>query len=476
LILPRHLSYARSVDTGEELLFRLSIDMFCIAENGFFTKLNPAWTHHLGWSVEELCAKPFIEFVHPEDRERTLNAYRWASEGQEIRYFENRYLTKDGRYRWLQWNSHPFAGGDAAVARDVTDQKEHDFLLQQSQRQLQFLHFLVENTHDPVYVLSPRENYRMVYVNSAACSHFGLSREDLLSMTVPEFDPLYARPELDRFWDDLKKVRTKIFETQHRVHGERIAPVEVTASYFEFQGDEYITGTIRDISTRKHIEQNLERFAYAVSHDLQEPLRTIVSFLQLLQRKTAGTPELSEYIDFATEAAARMRQLIAALLDYSRVGTEKVHRTPIQLNDVVDLAHRNLLKTVADSNTTITRDDLPEALCDGVLIGQVFQNLFENAIKYKGNSPPRIHVSGQTLPTGWLISVKDNGIGIPPSEQHRIFEVFQRLHARHEYSGAGVGLATCKRVVNLHGGKIWVSSVPEEGSTFHFTIGKQPGR
>lgn len=460
----------------EDLLFQFSADLFCIARNGYFTEVNPAWTRSLGWSRSEMLERPFIDFVHPEDRERTVNVYRWCQEGQEVRHFENRYRTKEGDYRWLQWNTRPIKGGDTGVARDVTEQKEHEFLLQQSRRQLQFLHFLVENTYDPVYVISPRENFRMKYVNEAACQHYGMSREALLQLTIPEWDPLYDLEKCQLLWEELKTVKRRVFESQHKVREGRVTTVEITASYLEFNGEEYIAGTIRDISRRKHAEQNLERFAYAVSHDLQEPLRTIASFLQLLQRKTANSPELAEYIAFATEGAARMRSLIQALLDYSRVGTESTKIVPTHLDRIIDNVTKNLHRRIIESETAITKEGLSEVMCDPVLIEQLFQNLIDNAMKYRSASPPRIHISLETFPTNWHVKIKDNGIGIAASEQNRIFEVFQRLHSRHEYSGAGVGLATCKRVVDLHGGKIWVTSIPGEGSTFHFTLSRLPVR
>ncbi len=216
----------------------------------------------------------------------------------------------------------------------------------------------------------------------------------------------------------------------------------------------------------------LEQFAYVASHDLQEPLRMVSSYTQLLARryKEKLDSDAHEYISFAVEGVKRMQSLIRDLLQYSRVGTRGKPLTAIECEPVFDYALKNLQEAINESSARITHDPLPKVMADETQLCRLFQNLFDNAIEYRSNKPPEIHLGCKRNGTEWLFSARDNGIGIDPQYWERIFVIFQRLHARDEYQGNGIGLAVCKKIVERHGGRIWVESEPGKGSTFFFTL------
>ena len=217
---------------------------------------------------------------------------------------------------------------------------------------------------------------------------------------------------------------------------------------------------------------DLEQFAYVASHDLQEPLRMVASFTQLLARRYQGQldGDADEFIGFAVDGANRMQQLINDLLFYSRLGTRGKPPAPTDLSEVLSNAEANLHEAIKESKAEVTHSPLPIVDGDQVQLTQLLQNLLANAIKFRGQEPLRIQVSAAAQDGDWLVSVQDNGIGIAKEHQERIFAIFQRLHARDEYPGTGIGLAICKKIVERHGGHIWVDSVPGQETTFYFNL------
>lgn len=221
--------------------------------------------------------------------------------------------------------------------------------------------------------------------------------------------------------------------------------------------------------------RELEQFAYVASHDLQEPLRVITGYLQLIERRYRGNLDSDgeQFITYVVEAVFRMQQLIADLLEYSRVGTRGRPFQPIEMTRVFDDAVGALRKLIEENDAVVTRGPLPVVTGDPGQLVQLLQNLIANALKFRRAPRPEIHISAQVDDSQAEFSVQDNGIGMEPQYWDQIFVIFQRLHTRQKYGGTGIGLAICKRIVERHGGRIWVDSVPDEGSTFHFTLLRQ---
>ncbi|OGP92952.1 MAG: hypothetical protein A2156_10390 [Deltaproteobacteria bacterium RBG_16_48_10] len=218
--------------------------------------------------------------------------------------------------------------------------------------------------------------------------------------------------------------------------------------------------------------KDLEQFAYVSSHDLQEPLRMVTSYLQLLvkRHKSRLDADAQEFINFAIDGANRMHRLINDLLTYSRVGTRGKELEPTDSEKVLEYSLNNLQVAIEEKGAVITHDPLPTVMADDVQLGQLFQNLIGNAIKFQGEEPPHVHITANPNGGDWIFSIRDNGIGIPKEYSDRIFVIFQRLHNRDKYPGTGIGLAVCKKIVERHGGNIWLESEVGKGTTFYFTI------
>ena len=387
---------------------------------------------------------------------------------------------------------------------------------------------IIKSMIDTLIVVSPEGN--ILTVNAATCAMLGYEEKELVSQLV---DMILAEEEEEEEevllfkgsgLDDLIKkgfVRN-VEKTYLSKDGGKI-PVLFSGSVMR-DDDGVIQGIVcvaLDITERKRAEEalarhaqelarsnaELEQFAYVASHDLQEPLRMVTSYMQLLERryKDRLDSDADEFIAYAVDGANRMQTLINDLLAYSRVGTRGKPFEPTDCADVLDRVLINLQITIEESGAVVTRDpllyfsrdrhaknkSLPTVMADDSQMVQLFQNLIGNAIKFRGEEPPRVHISveqkgnepreinreinknGERSPISrgeWVFSVRDNGIGFDPQYADRIFLVFQRLHGRGEYPGTGIGLAICKKIVERHGGRIWVESEHGKGSTFYFTI------
>jgi signal transduction histidine kinase len=223
--------------------------------------------------------------------------------------------------------------------------------------------------------------------------------------------------------------------------------------------------------------KELEQFAYVASHDLQEPLRMVSSYTELLEKRYRDRldSDAREFINFAVDGARRMQRLINDLLEFSRVSTRGKPSELVDANDVLGTVRANLGAAIEDAGALVTHEELPTVMMDPTQLGQLLQNLIGNAIKFRAAQPPRVHITAREQTDEWVFAVRDNGIGIEPEYFGRIFVIFQRLHGRTEYPGTGIGLAVCKRIVERHGGRIWVESEPGNGAVFFFTIPKSNG-
>jgi PAS domain S-box-containing protein len=331
-------------------------------------------------------------------------------------------------------------------------------------------------------ITSPQREW--LRVNPRLCEMLGYTQDELLAipwdqLTHPadldanlrEFQRVLAG-EIDRYNMDKRFIR-KDGQIVH-VH------MGVACARKPDGRVDYFVTSLQDITERVHMHQELirsneelQRFAYVASHDLQEPLRMITSYLQLLERRYKGRldQDADEFIAYAVDGAARMRRLIQDLLEYSRVGTRGAPFQPTACEAVLDTVCATLRLTIEEHEAVITHDDsLPVVLADPAQLEQLFQNLIANALKFRGEQPPAIHVGAALHNHEWVFSVHDNGIGIEPDYFERIFVIFQRLHGKKTYPGTGIGLALCKKIVERHGGRIWVESQPGQGSTFYFTL------
>ncbi len=231
----------------------------------------------------------------------------------------------------------------------------------------------------------------------------------------------------------------------------------------------------KTIALLQNSNKELEQFAYIASHDLQEPIRMVMSFTQLLQKRYADKldDDANEYIYYAVDGAKRMKELIDKLLEYSRVSTEKRKWKEIPVKTVIKNILEDYEVTLAETNIKITSGDMPVIVSDESLLSRVFSNLISNAVKYRADKDPEINLAAAENETEWIFSVADNGIGIEKDYYEKIFLMFQRLHGKTKYPGMGMGLAICKRIVDTLGGRIWLESESDKGTTFYFTIPKK---
>jgi PAS domain S-box-containing protein len=326
---------------------------------------------------------------------------------------------------------------------------------------------------------------------------FGYPREELLGRTIEVLVPPQLRERHVAHRQGYQaQPRTRPMGAGLELFGRRKDgsefPVEISLSPMDSDGEHLIIGIVRDITARKQAEEQLratasdlarsnaelEQFAYVASHDLQEPLRMVASYTQLLARRYQGRldQDADEFIGFAVDGARRMQDLINDLLAYSRVGTRPLEVARVDMNELVDQVIGDLASAIQDSGAAVTRDDLPSLCADPTQLRQLFQNLLANALKFhRPEEAPSVHVSARREGHEVVFRVRDNGIGIEAAYLERIFILFQRLHTRAEYPGTGIGLAICKRIVERHGGKLGVESEPGRGSSFWFHLPLQPG-
>ena len=349
-------------------------------------------------------------------------------------------------------------------------------------------------------VIVADEKGAIQFLNNAARSICGWVDDSAIGQALPCVFRIINEKTRDTVEDPVKKVirlGTAVGLANHTLlinkNGEEI-PIDDSAAPIQDAGGRLLGVVLvfRDISERRRVEKeieagraelsrsnqallrsntDLERFAFAVSHDLQEPLRTIASFTQLLAREPSPA-RAAEYVDFIVRGVTRMNHLIRDLLEYSRITDGSIAAVqPVNLQEVLGEVLGNLQAQISETGAFVRADDLPVVAAHRSSMVQVLQNLVGNGIKYAGHQRPEVRITSEQCNSGdWVVHVRDNGIGFEMQYADQIFEVFKRLHGESEYGGTGIGLAICKRIIELHGGSIWVESVPGRGSTFSFLL------
>jgi PAS domain S-box-containing protein len=361
--------------------------------------------------------------------------------------------------------------------------------------------YLVKYANDTIFLLDVDGN--IVETNERAEDIYEYSYKEIRELNIRDVVAPEQRAMLEIRLEKEITEKGIVYESVHKRKDGTIFPVEVSARVIYVEGKKYFQGIIRDISERKQAEEKikslnqelhqhiselnivnkeleqsnkeLEQYAYVISHDLQEPLRMVSSFTQLLEKRYSNKLDQSadDYIKFAVDGAYRMQIMINDLLEYSRISTREINFKLVNLEEILGQIHRNLLISIQETGAIITHDELPIIYADATQMAQLFQNLISNAIKFRGVKSPHISISARLGDDKWFFSVRDNGIGITPEYYNRIFGIFQRLHTKDEYPGSGIGLAICKKIIEQHNGRIWVESQPGKGTTFYFTIPKR---
>jgi len=472
--------------------------------------MNPMAETLTGWTQEQALGKPFeniVRIMSHHDRQLINNPVRAVlRDALPIDVLTPSVLiSQDGNQVPIGYNAAPIKDqygsmvGAVMVFRDISARQKAEqernqltLLLAAQQKRLENILANIPGIVWESSILPNNEPPRVEFINSYAERMLGYPREDWL--TIPNFGESIIYPE---DLETSQKEARAIFEQgmlsaaiQFRCVAKdgRLVPVETHYTILTDDSGKItgMCGLMTDITQRKADEdalkqstldlkrsnEQLEQFAYVASHDLQEPLRMITSYLQLLERryKNQLDQDASDFIAYAVDGATRMKALIIDLLAYSRVKTGEQNFAPFDSEKALEQAISNLQMQIKETSAEITYDTLPNIVGNEGQFVQLFQNLLSNSLKFHGKDSPKINISAEQSNHIWKFSIQDNGIGIEPQYVDRIFIIFQRLHTKDRYPGTGIGLAICKKVVEHHGGRIWAESTPGAGTTFWFTI------
>lgn len=481
--------------------FRLVVEaapnaVILVSQAGIISLVNTRTEALFGYTREALLGQP-IEMLVPSQFSAHHNQHREAffaepmarpmGMGRDL--FG---LRKDGSQVPVEIGLNPITTSEGsfvlASVIDITERKQAEQELKQTTAELLFLNDLVTQTTQPMSVADLQGQF--VRFNRAFEQLTGYSAAELYHLTYQQLTPTrWHDMEVELIAQLMATGQAVRFEKEYRRKDGVLIPVELVVELYRDAGGhpQYLYGFVTDITERKRAENELrqtatelarsnaelEQFAYIASHDLQEPLRAVAGTVQLLQQRYAGQLDsrADEFIEHAVDGASRMQTLINDLLNFSRVGTRSRSFQPTNCDTILKQVLANLAVAIAESGAVVTADTLPTVMADATQLSQLLQNLISNAIKFRRNGcAPAIHIGVVQQVEAYLFSLSDNGIGMESQYFERIFGVFQRLHTRRDYPGTGIGLAICKKIVERHGGSIWVESEPGQGSTFYFTL------
>ena len=505
--------------------------IFSLDKNWRFIYVNEHCAKDIGYKSSELIGKNIWKTVNKLAGTELEKEFRRAMDEREIRQFEwNAIYTESYR----EFSIYPSAEGITVYGKNITQRKKAEDEIKFEKNRLETI---LETSPSAVMLVEASDN-KISYLNKRAREIYGMNIAglDLTSATSKvkskkidgTFYPMGEGPsgralkgEIVRneemileqpdgnvvpiisssapisnldgevtaavvIFEDITERKQEENYKQRLLETEQQLTEELSATNEELQAtsEELQTSNEELILTKNNLTElvgklktsnkELEQFAHVASHDLQEPLRMVASFTQLLERRYKGRldEDADDYIGFIVEGAQRMKSLIDDLLTFSRLNTEPCNYEPVLIEVALDDVLFNLRSSIEENKAIITYDPLPTVMGDLPQIRQLFQNLISNAIKFHGDEPPKIHISVKEFEKEWLFSVSDNGIGINLNHQEQIFNIFKRLHTRKDYEGTGIGLAICKSILERHGGKIWVVSEENKGSTFYFTLYK----
>jgi PAS domain S-box-containing protein len=473
---------AAIVESSEDAI--LSIDL-----KGNVISWNAGAEKIYGYSAEEMKGRS-VKSLLPPDRPDEFSVFiKKIKQGLAVDHFETSRVRKNGRIINVSVSISPVRNasgeivGASSIARDITESKRVEKTLREN---AQTMAAVTSSAQDAILMMDPAGN--ICFWNQAATRIFGYQAGEALGKNLHRFlapqrylgAHLQALPHFQISGEG--PVIGKTLELRALRKDRQEIDIELSISSVELDGQWHAVGILRDITQRKNMEAELsrsnaelEQFAYVASHDLQEPLRMVTSYVQLLARRYQNKldKDADDFIRFAVDGTERMRGMINDLLDYSRAIRHPLRPLEVPCGAILEKTLANLTVAIEESRASVTCGPLPVITADEPQMIRLFQNLISNAIKFRSSKPPEVRVTAEETDREWIFAVADNGIGFAPEYSERIFVIFQRLHTRNEYSGSGIGLAVCKKIVERHGGRIWAKSEPGAGATFFFTIPKK---